>query len=90
MKTDMKSETFGKVTEGFEMTESELRARASEVGADYIVRFENHNYSSRRGGEATLMFVGHGCTYKTLEEVEGQHLGQVPSMFMYPVSYVKL
>lgn len=64
--------------------------RAGGLGATHLVFFQNTMLDSTHLGEWTILFAGPGCTYKTVAELEGQHLGDVPSRFMYPQYYVDL
>jgi hypothetical protein len=78
------------ILEGMEVSEESIRLRAERLDAEFLVRFENLNFDSSRFGETKLLFVGSGCTYKTVEELVGKHLGETPSVFMYPVSYARM
>jgi len=52
-----------------------------------IVVFENQTLNSSRLGEITALIYGPGCTYKSHEELEGKHLGDLPSERKYPIGY---
>jgi hypothetical protein len=52
-----------------------------------LVVFENIDMSSPNLGQRSVMVVGPSRTYKTIEECEGQHLGDVPSRFQYATKF---
>lgn len=52
-----------------------------------LVCFSNIDMSSSHFGERTCMSLGPDCTYKSVKEIEGQHLGDTPSTFKYPTHY---
>ena len=60
-------------------------ARATK--AEYLVNFECVDMWSSHLGERTCLCVGPSCTYKTVEECEGGHLGDLPSERKYPREY---
>jgi len=65
----------------------EMLERKDTVG---MVMFENLDLTSSHIGERTAMIVGPNYTYKSVAECQGRHLGQVPSVFQYPLAaYVK-
>jgi len=76
-----------------ELFDEEVHDRLCEMlardGVDALVIFENHALDSSHLGERTAMAVGYGCTYKSVVDVENEHLGEVPSRFQYPVSYIE-
>lgn len=58
--------------------------------ATQAVLFVNHDFSSSKFGAWTVMAVGPNQTYKTVEDVHGSHLFDLPSQRQYPVAYVDL
>lgn len=52
-----------------------------------ICIFENLDMWSSNLGESSALAYGPGCTYKTIDDLKGQHLGDVPSRFKYPTQY---
>lgn len=59
----------------------EMLARDDVAGA---IGFENVNMSSSRCGERTSVIYGPGCTYKSLDDVKGKWLYDLPSQRQYP------
>jgi len=57
-------------------------------GVDAVVCFENLDMSSNQLGRRTAMAIGPDRTYKTVDAVQGKHLGDVPSRFQWPVAVV--
>lgn len=66
-----------------------LALAARHPDCEAIVCFENLDLSSSNLGARTALVVGPSNTYK-LEDIikPGARLGDVPSRFQYPVSYV--
>lgn len=64
--------------------------RSKNPTATYAVLFVNLDSSSSQFGRYTVMAVGPAQTYKTLEEVQGSWLFDLPSQRQYPVAYVNL
>jgi hypothetical protein len=56
--------------------------------ARFLVVFECQQLDSSSCGARTVMAVGPGKTYETLESLEGLHLKDLPSQREYPVAYV--
>jgi len=56
----------------------------------WMVLFENQNLSSSHLGEQKIIFVGPGLSTETVEELDGKHLGDVPSVMMYPTTYARI
>jgi hypothetical protein len=52
-----------------------------------ICIFENLDMWSSNLGSSSALCYGPGCTYKTIDDLKGQHLGDVPSRFKYPTKY---
>ena len=90
VESKLKKITMGKLKE---LTHVSIHARLEQSlkkeGVDYLVLFENQQFDSSEFGKRSILSVGPTCTYKTLEEVAKGHLGNVPSRFQYPVSYVE-
>jgi hypothetical protein len=66
-----------------------LLIKLQNDGVDALVGFENVNLSSSALGARTALTVGPGCTYKSVAEVEGQHLNDLPSQRMYAQYFVR-
>jgi hypothetical protein len=58
--------------------------------ARYLVLLENGQMDSSAHGHRTVMAVGPGKTYETLESLEGMHLHDLPSLREYPVAYADM
>lgn len=58
-------------------------------GVTALVLFRNDNFNSSAFGAQTVMVIGPPFTYKTVEEVEGRHLNDLPSQRQYATYYVK-
>jgi hypothetical protein len=63
----------------------ERMGRTNQAAA--LVLFRNLQLDSSRRGEMNVMAVGPECTYKTVDEVDGLRLGDLPSQRMYPVMW---
>lgn len=59
----------------------EMLARDDVDGA---ICFENILIGSSRCGERSSVIYGPGCTYKTTDDVKGEHLNDLPSERQYP------
>ena len=66
-----------------------IRRIAGKEGTTHMVLFENVDFSSSRFGACSALAIGPGNTYRTLEEVENAHLGDLPSERKYPTAYVE-
>lgn len=89
METEIKEISFGELLGKMDPTVRE-RIKQSLVRhqSTIAVLFENLDLRSRFFGARSVLGVGGADnTYKTLDEVRGQHLGQVPSVFQYPVAW---
>lgn len=62
---------------------------ANREGVDGVVIFENVNLDSTACGSRTACIFGPGCTIKTIEQVDGMWLNDLPSQRQYPQSYWK-
>jgi hypothetical protein len=58
--------------------------------ATHIVLFENLDMWASCYGAKKVLFVGINCTHKTVDELEGKHLGDLPSQRMYPTMYAEV
>lgn len=58
--------------------------------ATNAVLFVNLDFSSSQFGAWTVMAVGPNQTCKTVEEIAGRHLNDLPSQRQYPVAFVAL
>ena len=66
-----------------------IRRIAAKPGVTDLVVFENLQMDSSRFGDRSAVIVGPGCTYKSLEEIAGLHLGDLPSQRKYPVAFAR-
>ncbi len=64
-----------------------IMAGCTRKGADGYAVFRVEQMDSSAYGKISFMLFGPGCTYKTIDEVAGRHLGQTPSQFAYPFAY---
>lgn len=64
-----------------------IRQKLEPQGVAGVACFECVQLDSSHLGERTAMIYGPACTYKTIEEIEGQHLGDLPSQRKYPQNY---
>lgn len=64
-----------------------LRIREWLAGGETVVLFRNQQMNSSGCGRASCMVVGPARTYKTLDSVQKQHLGDLPSQRQYPEVY---
>lgn len=80
-----------------QITFNELLARMPEViaqlqrqaaNAAYLVWCENLQMDSHAFGRSSVLAVGPGKTYATLEALEGKWLNDLPSERQYPTEYV--
>jgi len=67
-----------------------LRAHAQMQGVSHLVVFQNVTLDSSHLGDETILAIGPKMTYKTLAEIEGRHLHDLPSQRQYPQAYVDL
>lgn len=58
--------------------------------ADALVLFVNQDFWSSNLGQRTVLAVGAEFTYKSVSELEGRHLNDLPSQRLYPVAFVEL
>jgi hypothetical protein len=67
-----------------------IRAAAARYhDAEALVCFENVDFTSSHFGHRAALVVGPSNTYTLADVMEpGAHLGEVPSVFQYPVAYV--
>jgi len=65
----------------------ETLEKAARNKATHFVLFENLQFDSSAFGQLAVLLIGPSCTYKTIDEIEGQHLGDLPSQRKYPVAY---
>jgi len=54
-----------------------------------VVKFQNVTFDSSQFGATSFLKIGGGCTYETLEAIEGQHLNDLPSQRQYPQEYCR-
>lgn len=67
-----------------------IRDSLRRFGSEYVVCFECLDMCSSHLGERTAMGVGPKNTYKTLEEVDGKWLHDLPSQRQYAHRYAKV
>ena len=60
---------------------------ALEPATKGIILFENVDMWSSNLGHRSVLCFGPDRTCKSIEEIKGQHLGDVPSRFLYPQIY---
>lgn len=80
-----------KLTELLEMFDESVHERLIMLLAknEALVVFENMDFWSSQAGNRTALAIGPNCTYTSLEQIKGRHLGDVPSRFQYPVAVCK-
>ena len=83
----MQEITFAELLREFPNHGSHLHNLVTSRGATHFVVFENQDLSSSHLGEKSGIAIGSDFTYKTLEEVEGKWLGDLPSQRKYPVRF---
>ena len=64
-----------------------IREKLQQQGVAGVVCFECRDFCSSHFGERTAMIYGPECTYKDLSQIDGQHLGDLPSQRKYAVTY---
>lgn len=82
----MKEIPFDELLEHFDPeTKSGMLERIGEFGSTHVALMENLQMDSREGhyGAMTALLVGPNNTYKTVEELEGRHLNDLPSQRQY-------
>ena len=62
----------------------------ASIGATHMVVFENLQLDSSHIGERTGVFVGTNCDFKTLAQVNGRWLKDLPSQRQYPVAFAAI
>lgn len=70
--------------------QQEILKRVKETGATHLVLFEVLDLGSPNLGHCAILMIGPGMTYKSIKEVIGKHLGDVPSRFMYPTAWAAI
>ena len=68
-------------------TRVKLEAIAAREGVEALVLFQNQQFDSSACGDISALAIGPSCTYQTVAELEGNHLGDLPSQRKYPVAY---
>jgi hypothetical protein len=58
--------------------------------ATHAVLFVNQAFDNSQFGAWHVMAVGPDNTYKNLEEIDGKHLNDLPSLRQYPVAAIEL
>ena len=62
-----------------------LEGKIEGVGTlEAVALFENVNFDSSHFAERKALAVGPSCTYKTVEEIRGRWLNDLPSQRLYP------
>jgi len=82
----MKQITFNELLKRLPEVIAQLQKQAANTA--YLVRCENLQMDSRAFGRASVLAVGPGKTYETLEALEGKWLNDLPSERQYPTEYV--
>lgn len=77
-----------KYQENLENDRSVTAKAAREPGVAFLVLFRNDLLDSSNAGACTVLKVGPGMTYHDLSDIEGQHLGDVPSHMKWPVAFI--
>ena len=68
--------------------DSDLQPRVRELHLrGDVVFFRNEMLDSSQRGLLSAMVVGPTCTYKTVQECEGNHLNDLPSQRQYAFAY---
>ncbi len=67
-----------------ESVRSRVIALALKPGTTQLVFFENQMLDSSACGQSTVLAIGPSCTYKTLADVQGKWLHDLPSQRQYP------
>ena len=65
-----------------------VKKMVKKTGATGLVLFRNMNMTASAFGNSTIMAFGPTCTYKTVEQVEGGHLNDMPSQQQHPMIWV--
>ena len=67
-----------------ESVRNRVLALARNPGTTQLVFFENQMLDSSSRGQSTVLAIGPSCTYKTIAEVAGKWLNDLPSQRQYP------
>ena len=67
-----------------------IKNLASKDGVVNLVEFINQNFSSSEFGRNTVMAIGPGFSYETLNDVKGKFLNDLPSQRQYPQFYTNI
>lgn len=87
----MKELTFSELLAEFERPTREKILEAIEKhGATHVVLAVCEDMWSSNLGKQTAMMVGPNNTYKTIEECEGQWIGDLPSQRQHFTKYAKV
>jgi hypothetical protein len=62
-------------------------ALQKDKGTTHLVLFQNVDFTSSDFGSSTIVAIGPNRTYKTLAEVFGKWLNDLPSQRQYPIAY---
>jgi hypothetical protein len=90
MHTPLKQITLKKLVNDRLHLKDRLWAFSQAEGVTHLVVFQNITLDSSRLGDETILAIGPAMTYKTLAEVEGRHLYDLPSQRQYPQAFVDL
>ena len=85
MKTELKDVSLKELYELFPDQEGAITELIERDGVDAIVIFENLEMTSAPRPGPVAVAVGFMCDLATEADVQGTHIGQVPSQFRYPV-----
>lgn len=84
----MKQITMPEILDLFDKSvHARIKELAQNPRTSHLVLFENQDFCSSRFGAKSLMQIGPDCTYKTLSDVEGHHLNDLPSQRQYPIAF---
>lgn len=64
-----------------------LDALWSSSDTDALVLFVNENMDSSQFGATSILAIGSSRTYKTIAEVDGKYINDLPSQRQYPYEY---
>ena len=90
MNTTIKEVTAKELLERFGGSENDVKATAKKLKATAMVLMENLQMDSSMFGTKVILMLGPSLTYKTIADIEGQRLGDVPSRFQYPTMWAKV
>ena len=66
----------------------DVKKMVKKTGAAGLVLFRNMNMTASAFGNSTIMAFGPKCTYKTVEQVQGGRLNDMPSQQQHTLMWV--